>query len=206
MKKLLTCFLMLSLLTGCGNRTHEEKNTGSSAASEKQLTITNTVELDSEKDDMSGYSWITGETGVFNKITLSESVRLFAENGTGVIYYGYVGCPWCERAVPELNKVMVELNLPVYYVDAKIRDDDAYDRLLPYVRDDLEEENGEPVFYVPYVVGVKNGKITKSQKALVADYKITDINDASDQMNDSQKKELQDIYRSIFESVADEGA
>lgn len=204
MKKLLTCFLMLSLLTGCGSRTHDEKNTTSSVTSEKQLTITNTVELDSERDDMSGYSWITGETGVFNKVTLEESIRLFAENGTGVIYFGYVGCPWCERAVPELNKVMVELNLPVYYVDASIKpSDEVYDNLIKYVGDDLKQEDGEPVFYVPYVVGVKNGKITKSQIALVSDYTIKDTSDASDQMNDSQKKELQDIYRSIFESVAD---
>ena len=205
MKKLLTCFLALSLLTGCGSRTHDEKNTAGTSTSEeqKQLTITSAVELDSERNDMSGYSWITGEKGVYNEVSLRESVRLFAENGTGVIYYGYVGCPWCERAIPELNKVMVELNLPVYYVDASHRDDEAYDALLPYVQDDLREEEGEPVFYVPYVVGVKNGKIVKSQIALVSDYSNKDTSDPTDQMNDSQKKELQDIYRSIFESVAD---
>lgn len=199
MKKLLGCILALCLLSGCGSATHDEKNTT------EKLAIINNVDLKSEKTDMSGYSWITGDVGDFYKVSIDESLRLFSEKGTGVIYFGYVGCPWCERAVPELNKVMVELNLPVYYVDASIKpSDETYDELISYVGDDLKkDDSGEPQFYVPYVVGVKDGKITKSQIALVSDYTIKDTSDPNDQMNDAQKKELQDIYRSIFESVAD---
>lgn len=200
MKKLTTMILSMCLLAGCGGTGHDEKNPS------KQLTITNSVELDSVKADMSGYSWLEGEIGDYEQITLEESVRLFAENGSGVIYYGYVGCPWCERALPQLNTVMVEYGLPVYYVDASVKpEDDTYDNLLKYVGDDLkkDDETGEPVFYVPYVVGVKNGKVAASQIALVAGYEIKNTNDPTDQMNDAQKAELRDIYRDIFEKTAD---
>ena len=118
MKKLISMCLAACLLAGCGSTTHDEKN------KMETLTITNSVELDCTPNDMSGYSWLTGETGTYYEVTLEESVRLFAEGGTGVIYYGYVGCEWCERALPELNKIMVELNLPVYYVDASVQPDD----------------------------------------------------------------------------------
>lgn len=202
MKKMISMCLAASLLAGCGSATHDEMN------QTENLTITNTVELESTPNDMSGYSWLVGEVGTFNEITLEESVRLFAEGGTGVIYYGYVGCEWCERALPELNKVMVELDLPVYYVDASVQPaDDTYDNLLTYVGDDLKkDDSGEPAFYVPYVVGVKNGKLTESQIALVSGYSVKKPGtlDPSDQMSDAQKKQLQDIYKDIFRSVADE--
>lgn len=201
MKKLICMCLAACLLAGCGSTTHDEKN------KTETLIITNSVELDCTPNDMSGYSWLTGETGTYYEVTLEESVRLFAEGGTGVIYYGYVGCEWCERALPELNKIMVELNLPVYYVDASVQpDDETYDHLLTYVGDDLKkDDDGEPAFYVPYVVGVKNGKLTKSQIALVSGYSVKNpgSHDASDQMSDSQKEKLQEIYREIFRSVAD---
>ena len=201
MKKLISMCLAACLLAGCGSTTHDEKN------KMETLTITNSVELDCTPNDMSGYSWLTGETGTYYEVTLEESVRLFAEGGTGVIYYGYVGCEWCERALPELNKIMVELNLPVYYVDASVQpDDETYDHLLTYVGDDLKkDDDGEPAFYVPYVVGVKNGQLTKSHIALVSGYSVKNpgSHDASDQMNDSQKEKLQEIYRDIFRSVAD---
>ena len=97
--------------------------------------------------------------------------------------------------------------MPVYYVDASVQPyDETYDHILTYVGDDLKkDDDGAPACYVPYVLGVKNGKLTKSQIALVSGYSVKSpgSHDASDQMSDSQKEKLQEIYREIFRSVAD---
>ena len=199
MKKLLSVILSGLLLVGCSDTAsgHDELN----RPEEDKITITNSVTLNSQRVDMSEYKWIGDRVADFEKISIADSVRLFAENGSGVLYYGYPGCQWCERAIPELNKVMNELDLPVYYIDASIMpDQETYNNLLSYVKDDLrKDENGEPEFNVPYVVGVKKGKLVASHTSLIKGYSIQE----KDQMSDAQKEELQEDYREIFRAVAD---
>ena len=55
--------------------------------------------------------------------------------------------------------------------------------------------------YVPMVVGIKDGKVVGSHTALVDSF---EIKDETSQMNDKQKKELQDIYTDIILKVAHE--
>lgn len=199
MKKILTCLLAVVLLAGCFNKTDSKKNTSSDA-----LTITNKVSLTSTKADMKGYKWIRNDVADFQLISLKESLRMFEEGGTGILYYGYDECAWCNRAVPELNEVAKELNLTIYYVDASAKvEKDDYKKLLEYIDPVLKVNSaGEKGFYVPAVIGVKNGKLAEYHVSLLDSFELSK-DDPSKQLSDAQKQELQDIYRNIAKSVAD---
>lgn len=199
MKKILTCLLAVVLLAGCFNKTDSKKNTSSDA-----LTITNKVSLTSTKADMKGYKWIRNDVADFQLITLKESLRMFEEGGTGILYYGYDECAWCNRAVPELNEVAKELNLTIYYVDASAKvEKDDYKKLLEYIDPVLKvNSSGEKGFYVPAVIGVKNGKLVDYHVSLLDSFELSK-DDPNKQLSDAQKQELQDIYRKIAKEVAD---
>ena len=199
MKKILTCLLAVVLLAGCFNKTESNKNTSSDA-----LTITNKVSLTSTKADMKGYKWIRNDVADFQLITLKESLRMFEEGGTGILYYGYDECAWCNRAVPELNEVAKELNLTIYYVDASAKvEKDDYKKLLEYIDPVLKvNSSGEKGFYVPTVIGVKNGKLVDYHVSLLDSFELSK-DDPNKQLSDAQKQELQDIYRKIAKEVAD---
>ena len=199
MKKILTCLLAVVLLAGCFNKTDSKKNTSSDA-----LTITNKVSLTSTKADMKGYKWIRNDVADFQLISLKESLRMFEEGGTGILYYGYDECAWCNRAVPELNEVAKELNLTIYYVDASAKvEKDDYKKLLEYIDPVLKvNSSGEKGFYVPAVIGVKNGKLVDYHVSLLDDFELSK-DDPDKQLSDAQKQELQDIYRKIAKEVAD---
>ena len=199
MKKILTCLLAVVLLAGCFNKTESKKNTSSDT-----LTITNKVSLTSTKADMKGYKWIRNDVADFQLITLKESLRMFEEGGTGILYYGYDECAWCNRAVPELNEVAKELNLTIYYVDASAKvEKDDYKKLLEYIDPVLKvNSSGEKGFYVPAVIGVKNGKLVDYHVSLLDSFELSK-DDPNKQLSDAQKQELQDIYRKIAKEVAD---
>lgn len=199
MKKILTCLLAVVLLAGCFNKTEGKKNTSSDT-----LTITNKVSLTSTKVDMKGYKWIRNDVADFQLISLKESLRMFEEGGTGILYYGYDECAWCNRAVPELNEVAKELNLTIYYVDASAKvEKDDYKKLLEYIDPVLKvNSSGEKGFYVPAVIGVKNGKLVDYHVSLLDSFELSK-DDPDKQLSDAQKQELQDIYRKIAKEVAD---
>ena len=199
MKKILTCLLAVVLLAGCFNKTESKKNTSSDT-----LTITNKVSLTSTKVDMKGYKWIRNDVADFQLISLKESLRMFEEGGTGILYYGYDECAWCNRAVPELNEVAKELNLTIYYVDASAKvEKDDYKKLLEYIDPVLKvNSSGEKGFYVPAVIGVKNGKLVDYHVSLLDSFELSK-DDPNKQLSDAQKQELQDIYRKIAKEVAD---
>ena len=193
MKKIVLILTALLTLVSCGKQEQEV---------DKTVTITNSVELNTYDADMSGYKWLYDSEPAFTEITLEESIRIFKEKGSGILYYGYAGCPWCERAVPILNKVAKETGVTVYYINVHFQTTmEAYNELMTYISPILEKDSeDEPVFKVPEVIAVKNGEITDHHLALVEDFKIE--NDDS-QMSDSQKKELEDIYLNLIQSAKD---
>ena len=207
MKKFITCLLTTVLMVGCASSTASTSSVSSSTTSTseetEQVTITNTVELAAVKSTMSDYKWVGSEVGDFEETSLKETIRLFDEKGSAVVYYGYPGCQWCERALPELNKVALKYGVMIYYVNASVSPaDEDYSKIKECFGDSLrtDEDTGEREMYVPFVVGIKNGEVVGSHISLVDDFTIESD---SSQMSDSQKQELQDIYADIILKVAD---
>ena len=149
--------------------------------------------------DMSVYQGFNVADHQFRKLTMKEANRLFAEGGSGILYYGYSSCAWCTQAVPVMNEVVAELGLTIYYVDMYSDDgntEEVYNTLISYVDDYLQHEDGEAVFYVPQVFVVKNGKVVGDHLSTVESYSPSQGN-----MTEAQKNELKDIYREMFRKL-----
>jgi len=206
MKKLFSSLLIISLLCGCSSSSHQETN--------DRVTITNKVEVTTKTLDMSGYAFLSDSNPAFEQITMEESLKLYDEGGTAIIYYGYADCAYCNRAVPVLNEALKEMGVKAYYVDVygdELMADDTYrvntvnalfKRLDTILKKERNSETGElePAFYTPEVVAVKNGKIVDHHVALVSSAKITT---ATSQLTDDQKSELKEIYIKLIKEIAD---
>ena len=170
----------------------------------EKVIITNTAEVNSQKTDMKDYKQLEGTIADFQQITVAESIRFIKSGGSGIIYYGYAGCPFCERAIPLLNQAALETGATIYYVDVKaepIATELEYQELTELIGSTFDlDQYGEPAFYVPEVIGIKNGKITGYQVSLVDGWKPSDEND---QMNYQQKRKLLGIYKEIIRKTAD---
>lgn len=196
MKKTKAILAAAALILGAGCAKPEEPA--------HKAEITNPVDIVYTVADMSGYQYLSGDTVEFREITLEESIRFFKEGGSGILYYGKDDCYWCNRAVPELNRVALEYGVPIYYVNTAAYPMPSQDKVLElvsYIEETFITVEGEgPVFFVPEVIGVKNGKITGAHVSLVDSFEGT-IKDK--QLDDAQKEELQGYYRTIIEATVD---
>lgn len=183
---LLTCILFL---TGCNNQSGP-------------VTITNPIDINYTESDMSGYTWIGNEIADFKTITIEEALRFFDEKGSGILYFGYVGCPWCERAVPILNQAALQTEVTIWYVDLGVSvEKDTYNKMVEALSPQMpKDEDGNDAFFVPFVMGIKNGKFTKSHCSLVNSFNLE--ND-TDQMSDKEKEELKQDYLDIIYATKD---
>lgn len=194
MKKLVGLICSILLLISCGTQSPQE---------DKSLTITSSVEIQTFPADMQNYRFLEDQEHVFEETTMREVAHFMAEGGSGILFFGYVGCPWCERAVPIINQAAKDAGLKIYYVDVRnpINTLDDYYVLQPYIEPIfVEDSSGQKVFKVPEVVGVKNGEIVGNHLALLDDFKIENENS---QMSAEQKERLYQEYRKILEAASD---
>ena len=193
-RKLLYALLSSTLLFGC-KPTPESQNSNT-------VEILNLDYVDQKESDLKSYSFLADDNPAFKEITFESSIKFFAEGYSGILYYGKVGCPWCERAVPILNAVAKDNNISIYYIDAnkgmgetRPEREENYKNLSKYISDSFQEDsNGKKGMFVPDVIAVKNGKMVAYHVSLVDDY---DIN-KNDQLSESQKQELYNIYQQMI--------
>ena len=161
--------------------------------------------VDQKESDIKEYSLLTDDNPAFKEITFESSIKFFTEGYSGILYYGKVGCPWCERAVPILNAVAKDNNISIYYIDAnkgmgetKREREENYANLSKYISDSFQEDdNGKKSMFVPNVIAVKNGKMLAYHVSLVDDYDIH----KNDQLSESQKQELYNIYQEMINQI-----
>lgn len=194
--KVLVAVLSIFLLFGCAKPVENGTN------SNKKIDVStlNILEFDAEKADMSGYELLTDENHVFKSITLEDSIRLFDEKGSGVVYYGYRDCPFCQQAAPVINNAARDMGVDIYYVDvtsSEGRSDESYDVLVNHIKDFLKIEDGEPVFYVPQVFVIKDGVIVGDHLSLVESFDMS----KGENMSESQQKELKNIYVDMIKKL-----
>jgi len=185
------------LLFGC-------KPTPESQNSNTTETL-NLVYVDQKESDLKSYTFLADDNPAFKEITFESSIKFFTEGYSGILYYGKVGCPWCERAVPILNAVAKDNNISIYYIDAnkgmgetKREREENYANLSKYISDSFQEDsNGKKGMFVPDVIAVKNGKMVAYHVSLVDDYDIH----KNDQLSESQKQELYNIYQQMINAT-----
>ncbi len=161
----------------------------------------NMVQPSGERADMSAYDTLEDDEHVFYKKSMEEVVAMFEEKQSGIIYFGYPGCPWCEEALPVMNEVAKTKGLTICY--AETYDGKEYqlkgetkDKIYSYLDAFLSEDDGEKVMYVPFVVVVKDGV------AVAANAGTVESHDAHERkMNDSEIVELTNIYQDMFDQL-----
>lgn len=206
------------LLTGCAKgssaaQSSEIKPDSSESSASQGSEITpdssapadsgyNVVELEYTLNEMKGYIWVQQPAAEFREVTWGEAMRLFQEKGTGLLLFGYENCNYCQRAVPLLSEAAKEQNRPVYYIDVYAEPqptEEEFKTMCQYIAETMEwDENGEPEFFVPIVIGIRNGEITGYHVSLVDGFTPKDT---SDQLTDEQKERLKNIYLEIMEKT-----
>ena len=161
------------------------------------------------------------DDNMFKYVTEDDAIKLL-EKGTGVIYFGFPGCPWCRSLLNPLAKVAKEKNETIYYlnildlrssfkvVDGKLTKtkdgSDSYYKLLELLDDELEQfyvedkdgkkyDTNEKRLYAPTLVAVKDGQITSIHVGTL-DSQLSGY----DKLSDSQLKELESIISKLIAS------
>ena len=103
------------------------------------------------------------EDNRFVYATSEEVLELF-EGGTGLVFFGFPECPWCQKLAPLVNQAAKQENLDkIYYFnirEARSENDDTYQKIVGYLKDYLsKDEDGNPRVTVPDVTALKNGEI-----------------------------------------------
>jgi thiol-disulfide isomerase/thioredoxin len=88
--------------------------------------------------------------------------------GTGVVFFGFPECPWCQEMAPMIDDAAKAAGLDkVFYVNIKADRADnspAYQQLVAMLGDQLEADNeGHPRIYVPDVAVVVKGQIIANE-------------------------------------------
>ena len=185
MKKFLLVLLCFFVFTGCISK--EEKK--STACTEDNACI-----VGEEK-----------ESG-FQDMTVDESIAFFENEQTGIIYFGFPGCPWCDEVVDILEEVSQETQIPIHYVRTRKGKEENFEHTysqsqkeewMRYISSYMSDnEEGIPTLYVPLVVCVENGIAISAHVGTVEDH------DAHERlMSEQEIKEVRNIYKKMFNKL-----
>lgn len=94
----------------------------------------------------------------------AKEIIKILEHGTGVVYFGFPDCPWCQAYVGILNNVAKKEKIEkIYYFDiyeAREKNTKEYKKIVSILKKYLKsDEEGNPRVYVPDVYVVVDGKI-----------------------------------------------
>ena len=188
MKKILKISLYMMILfisTACGNNN----------------TITDAEKFKQEYEALNNKSVVMNidKNNPVKYIEFNEVIDLLT-TGTGVIYFGFPGCPWCRNMIPVLFDVANENNSLVYYFnpsDIRTNGDENYQKLVNILKDYLmENDNGEKTLYVPDVYFIRDGKIVGHHLSTVDSQTSPAI-----PLTDEQTEELKNIYQELFKKI-----
>lgn len=137
------------------------------------------------------------------EITFEEAIDFFEQKQTGVLYFGFKDCPWCQCARPILEKVAIENDQTIYYVKTRkadknhtrLYDDTQKERIRPYIEKYMEDnEEGELTLYVPLVLQVQEGVVKDGHMGTITNHDATQR-----KLNDAEKEELEEIYEDLMD-------
>lgn len=154
---------------------------------------------------MSGYTKLESSEHFQQASFYYTNKLLESDNFSGIIYYGYTDCPWCQEAVPVMDEVAKETKVKdkILYVDkkdTKNSDKELEEKAVKLLTDKKVEldkdEKGKAHLYVPEVIVVKDGKIVGNHCGTVEGH------DAHKrEMTAKEKSELKKTYKEMFSKL-----
>lgn len=191
---MILCMISLITLCACANQKESEHKSPNACDDGPTCAV-------GDPADMSAYEGFTETEHQFIKAPMSDFLIKLDAGADAVYYFGFSTCPWCIEALPIMNDVAKENNIPIYYIDKKAETSDAAsiqaieERLADILNPD---EEGKPHLYVPLVVVMKDGEIVAHHTGTV------DEHDAHERtMNDEEKQQLKQIYQEMFQKLSE---
>ena len=114
MKKILLLVISILLISGCGVKEFKKQT------EEDRIKFKTDIEaLNDELDDngLPVYKQLSiDEDNRIVYLTYDELVK-FIDSGSGVLYFGRPGCPWCRLLIPYLLEFASDNDTYIYYYD-----------------------------------------------------------------------------------------
>lgn len=136
------------------------------------------------------------KTEILNENSLQE----FMDSGTGILYFGFESCPWCNSVLPVLIETASHYpEIKLYSYDPyEIREEESevYQSILNEFNNYLlTDDDGNKRLYVPDVYAIYNGEPIGSHKDAVDGYS------PNRPLTDNEVSELKKFYEELFESI-----
>lgn len=196
--------VMTGMITGCSSGTDTSSDTGDGTVqtSESASSSVSSCEDDADSSACDAYEVAAETSNNFTKISFDEAIEFFEDGKTGILYFGFPLCPWCQEVVPILEEESKDEDIEVYYIQTRddeknrLYTDEQKEEIIPYIGEYMSEnEDGELTLYVPLVVSVIDGK------AVMAHQGTVDGHDAKErEMTDEEKAEVEADLLAVFES------
>lgn len=202
MRKLFVLLLCL-LLTACAANTgNEGKDTG-----KVEETAEKTENNSGCPDEDPGCIAADGVESQhqFTEISFDDAIAYFTEKKSGVLYFAFKACPWCQDALPVLTKAVESTGVNVNYIVTR-DDTDEHNRLYtdeqkaqiqPYIEKYMSEnDEGVMTLYVPLVLVVKDGVVIDGHVGTFDEHDATERDLTVD-----EELELEKIYTEMLEKA-----
>ena len=145
-------------------------------------------DLNLSPNDMMSYETMNEPSDRFYELTLKEALRLFEEEGSGILLISRSTCSHCLNAVPVLAEVADKHDLTIYYVDCgKGLESENLEELEIYAKDVL----GARGVMVPIVFSIVDGKALGKH--------IGTVSDEDGLLTDEQWDKTVQIYERLLE-------
>ena len=129
---------------------------------------TDALKFKKEYESLTGEKYVKLDIPEDNPIVYADYDKLLEviDNGTGIIYLGFPGCPWCRSALPVLLDAAKENNVETIYYMNILNERESYiveeDKLVYAKDEDGNEKKGTKGYF----------KLLKALDKHLTDYKI----------------------------------
>ena len=208
MKKTLTGLMLAAMLalSGCSTASPAPSAQDSAGSFKDKETAKKTPAADGSVPACSGQDTAcdadagTDSRQGMEEISFEQALQDLEHGKTGIYYFGFENCPWCQEAVPLLLEEAGETGQQIRYVKTRdadknrLYDEEQKARITPYIREWMSDnDQGELTLYVPPVIRVENGEVTGGHEGTVEGH------DAKERtMTDTEKEELRAVYKELL--------
>lgn len=136
----------------------------------------------------------------------AEEIITILEKGTGVVFFGFPSCPWCQAYAPMLDDVAKDVGIDkIFYYDIKKdRENNTkeYQKIVSILEEYLETDaEGKPRVYVPDVTVVNKGEIVghDNETSLISDETLMPDVYWTKELKDALRLRLEEMMMEIVD-------
>lgn len=136
----------------------------------------------------------------FTPMDFELAISFFEQEKSGILYFGFYDCPWCQDIAPILSDVASEKGEEVFYIQTRDDDrnrlytDEQKERIIPYLGHYMSEnKEGILTLYVPLIVRVEEGKVTMAHQGTIEGHQAADR-----EMSKDEREKVYQVIQKMF--------